>query len=136
MIKNIYIKKTKNKGRGIFAGEFIKKGDLIESAPVIVLPADDSLFTEESKSVLDNYLFSWNPKHLKEEKGNGFGALALGYGSIYNHSYKPNAEYSQRLSKKTIDFIAIKDIEKDEEITVNYNKYPDSTAELWFNVKE
>lgn len=48
-------------------------------------------------------------------------AIALGFGSIYSHSYEPNATYKKRFKNKTIDFIAIKDIKKGGEITVNYN---------------
>ena len=48
-------------------------------------------------------------------------AIALGFGSIYNHSYEPNATYKKKSESKVIDFVAIKGIKKDEEITVNYN---------------
>ncbi len=58
--------------------------------------------------------------------------ICLGFGSLYNHSYSPNATYKKLHEEKMIEFIAIKDIKKDEEITVNYNfGDPDDKSELW-----
>lgn len=58
--------------------------------------------------------------------------IALGFGSIYNHTDTPNAKYSEKYKEKTIDFIAIKEIKKNEEITVNYSqgRQKDKSA-LW-----
>lgn len=122
--KRIYVQETDNKGRGVFAAEDIKAGETIEEAPVIILP-EDLL----SKYPITHYYFHWN--HLNQRAG----ALALGYGSIYNHSYQPNARYKQIYEYKTILFIALRDIKNGEEITVNYNKDPRDNSQLWFDVK-
>ena len=47
-------------------------------------------------------------------------AIVLGFGSIYNHSYKPNATYKIKQREKIIDFVASDNIKKDDEITFNY----------------
>ena len=62
-------------------------------------------------------------------------ALALGYGSLYNHSFRPNARYDD-VGPQTKEFTAMRDIAPGEEITVNYNGEPTSRAAVWFEVLE
>lgn len=61
-------------------------------------------------------------------------AVVLGYGSIYNHSYKPNAQYRFNFRKKVMVVRAIKKIKMGEEIFINYNFWSDdkSSLEEWF----
>ena len=52
--------------------------------------------------------------------------------SIYNHSYEPNATYKKKTRDKSIDFVANKNIQKDEEITTNYNYGdPEDKTTIW-----
>ncbi|KZE67148.1 SET domain-containing protein-lysine N-methyltransferase [Fictibacillus phosphorivorans] len=120
----IEIKKSRY-GRGIFATRSIKKGELIHEAPVIVCPDDQ--YKKLKKTALRDYYFNWgkNYDHV---------AVALGYGSLFNHSYKPNAKFDNNLKQETVDFYAIKNIKAGEEIFVNYNGDPDDKAPLWFDV--
>ena len=61
--------------------------------------------------------------------------VALGFGSIYNHTYKPNARYKERYKEKIIDFIALNKIKKNDEITINYGQgNQKDNSPLWFNV--
>lgn len=110
MIK-VYIKDTLDKGRGVFAAKDIKKGDIIEICPLIVLPEKDDPYIE--KSNLSAYWLRWGEDGKKI-------AIMLGFGSIYNHAYKPNSELCEDFEKDVITFIALQDIAKDEEITYNY----------------
>lgn len=121
----IYIAKSKidSAGRGVFASREIKKGELIESCPVIPTSESDYLFLK--KTLLRNYYFMWDESNKKV-------AICLGFGSIYNHSYEPNATYKKLIKENIIDFVAIKNIKKDEEITVNYNfGNPNDKSPLW-----
>lgn len=118
------MKNTEKYGRGIFAIRNIKKGEFIEEAPVIVIPITEWKLMR--KSILSNYVFRWG-----EDK-----ALALGYGSIYNHSYTPNARYLTNIENQSIDFYAREDMQEGEEITVNYNGDPKDQSLLWFEVIE
>jgi hypothetical protein len=69
------------------------------------------------------YVFDWKVPTKRE-----YVALALGYGSIYNHSYSPNASY-KCVAPDAIEFVAIAAIEPGDEITINYNGDPaDKTA--------
>jgi hypothetical protein len=75
---------------------------------------------------LANFCFAWSTCTV---------ALALGYGSLYNHSFRPNARYED-VWPQTKEFTALRDIEPGEEITVNYNGKPRSRAKVWFEVVE
>lgn len=108
-------------GRGVFAITNIKKGEIIESCPVYILPKKD--YPIVKKTSLREYYFMW---------GKTTAAICFGFGSLYNHSYKPNATYIKKIKEQIIEFIAITDIQKDEEITVNYNYgNSDDKSKLW-----
>jgi uncharacterized protein len=121
----VEVKRIRSKGRGVFARRPIAKGETIERVPVIVMTADeyaDGL----ARTPLKDYCFSWGIDQV---------ALALGYGSLYNHSYKPNARYDD-VGPSTKAFVAIRPIAQGEEITVNYNGKPTSRAKVWFELVE
>jgi uncharacterized protein len=118
----IVIRNTDKYGRGIFADRYIKKGELIEEALVIIIPKQE--WKQMRKSVLLNYVFRWG-----KDK-----AIALGYGSLFNHSFTPNAKYITNIKNQTIDFYARQDIQKEEEILVNYNGDPSDQSPVWFDV--
>ncbi|MCU0518393.1 MAG: SET domain-containing protein [Oscillatoria sp. Prado101] len=121
----VYVSNSPGKGRGVFAKKRFSKGELIEQAPVVVVPHSELEYLD--KTVLYNYYYSWGV-NLED------AALSLGNGSLYNHSYEPNAVYVKKIEELVIDFVALRDIEEGEEITVNYNGRPDSRAplEYWF----
>jgi SET domain-containing protein len=110
-------------GRGMFAARKFLKGELIERAPVVVI--DEKKWPNAAKTILSDYAFDWGEK-------DEHAAIALGYISIYNHSYSPNAQLEQMLDELMMEIIAIKDIELGEEITINYNGDPENKDELWF----
>ena len=121
----IVVKKVKGKGRGVFARRAIAEGEVIESCPVLVVQAEE-VRNGTAWTRLGEYCFDW---------GRGTVALALGYGSLYNHSYEPNARYED-IGGRTKLFVAIRDIETGEEITVNYNGEPGDRSPVWFEVVE
>ena len=112
-------------GRGIFATRNISKGELIHVAPVIISPSNE--YKNLKKTIFVEYVFWWG-ENLEE------CALALGYGSLFNHSYTPNALYKLNLTQKTIDFYAHTDIKEGEEIMINYNGDPGNDKPVWFDV--
>lgn len=122
----VYIGQSKiiNAGRGVYAGRDIKKDEIIEKCPVIDVPKHDMSNLKESVLVTYFFYFGKNRKQL---------LVALGFGSIYNHTYKPNATFKIKPKDQVIDFVALKDIKKDEEITVNYKHgNPKVKRPLWF----
>ena len=115
-----------NAGRGVFANCKIKKGEVIEKCPIIEIPKYDMANLRES--ILVTYFFYFGKNRQRQ-------AIALGYGSIYNHTYKPNAIYKIKPTENRIDFIALKDINKDTEIKVNYNYgNQKDKSPLWFEL--
>jgi uncharacterized protein len=110
-------------GRGVFATQHISKGEVIEVCPIIEIPGEQSELLRQSDLI--NYYFLWGDKLQAI-------AIALGFGSLYNHSYEPNATYIKLTEERIIQFIALQDIEKDTEITVNYNYgNPNDKNPLW-----
>jgi len=125
--KTIEIKKTAKKGWGVFALKDFEAGEVIESAPVLTFTPTDRKNLE--KTPMSHYIYPW-----KSTRG---AALAFGYGSIYNHSYSPNADWKQNFKTGCMIYRAVKDIKKGEEITVNYNGEPDDQKVIdWFEVEK
>ena len=125
----IEIRNTVHKGRGVFAKKRIGRGDTIETAPVLLIPAEQ--WDRVEPTVLALYIYNFGPTSEEEH-----AAIALGYGSLYNHSYHPNAQYIKDWATQTIHFVALRDIEPSEEITINYNGLPESKEPIWFEARE
>lgn len=121
---NSKVGKTEKMGRGMFAMRDIKKDEVIEECEIITFSPDDRILID--KTCFYNYYFGWC---------DGKGAIALGNGSLYNHSYSPNTRYDKNFDKGIISFIAIKDISADDEITVNYNGDPSNQEKIWFDAQ-
>jgi SET domain-containing protein len=105
--------------RGLIANRKIAKGEIIESCPVLLIDMDQE--PDLKKTVLWKYYYEWDAGHH---------CIVLGYGSLYNHSYTPNAKYVHNFRRKVMVYTAIKNIKKGEEITINYNYFPDSQDPL------
>jgi len=116
----------RNAGRGVYASRSIKKRECIEVCPVVVLPRKDR-FVLRTTSLL-NYYFLWGAQKRKNLRT---AAMCLGFGSLYNHSFNPNAVYKKDVARATITFRARRAIKKGEEITVNYNGDPLNTKDIW-----
>jgi uncharacterized protein len=107
----IYLKESKLHGYGVFAKTKITKGEIIDTCPFLSFPQTNF----EKTPVFGNYTFSFPRGDQWTEH-----ALVLGYGSYYNHSNKPNANWSTDIKERVFTFFAIEDIEKDEEILTDY----------------
>ena len=112
-------------GRGVFAKSEIKKGELIERCPFLEIPESER--EKLNESFLVSYFFYFGKNKEKQ-------ALLLGFGSMYNHSYKPNASFKIKKSEGVVEFVALKNIKKSEEILFNYKGDSKNKAPLWFEV--
>lgn len=121
----IEIKQSSIHGEGVFALASFEQGEVIEQSPMIVLPKTQAVWLD--KTELYNYYFEWGEHEI---------ALALGIGSLFNHSYQPNAAYSKEFRDQRLVFTCLRPIQAGEEITVNYNGDPVGQEQLWFEVKE
>lgn len=122
-VPGLYILETENSGRGVFTSIDLSAGDLIEICPVIEIPAVELSIIH--KTVLHDYYFVWG-------EDNKSCAIALGFGSLYNHAVHPNADFIRDFENKTIEIMAITDIPAGKEITINYHGEPGDDEKLWF----
>ena len=120
------VRRIRGKGRGVFATRGFLKGEVIERCPVI--PLTEKEWKRIGKTRLGDYVYDWTPD------GEGC-ALILGLGSLYNHSYRPNARNHNEVRLGFMEFLADRTIRAGEEITVNYNDEDDLHDELWFTVE-
>ncbi len=116
------------RGRGIFAERRFMTGELVETAPVMLLHIDYQALPDEIKC----YVFNWGKLC---DLGSAH-ALALGYGSLYNHDNPANLRYEADPANQALRFIATRDIAAGDELTINYNS-PFGTDEVigdnWFS---
>lgn len=115
------------KGRGVIAMQDIAKGELIERSPVVIIPHEDRIRTDST--VVFTYVFMWEKDACEEDlyKHRGRAAIALGYTSLLNHSYAPNADFTHHIDEMVLDIHALRDIAAGEEITIDYQ------MTLWFD---
>ncbi|KPV73499.1 uncharacterized protein RHOBADRAFT_54718 [Rhodotorula graminis WP1] len=113
-------------GRGVYATSYIPAGKVIEISPVLVLPEaeykgrrpgehdddDDGTLKGVEASQLRGYVFTWGR--------DGSMAVALGIGSLFNHSASPNVTYSLDYSQYTISYRTAKSVRQGEELTIFY----------------
>ena len=126
MIKNyLYLKNIQNKGRAVFTKERIMANTIVEESPVIVMTREDRLHLD--KTLLHDYIFEWGEAKDK-------CCMALGYIPMYNHSYKSNCEYFMDFESETVQIKTVRVIEKDEELTINYNGNWNDQKKVWFDV--
>jgi len=126
LIPHIFVAHSQLHGRGVFTGVSISAGSIIEICPILYLPAED--IGSLQNTVINDYYFEWG-QDLEA------GALALGYGSIYNHSFTSNANYQVDMEANILYIHALRDILPGEEITINYNGNPEDDSPLWFDTK-
>lgn len=135
---DVYVADTgTTKGRGVFASRAFRAGEIVEVAPVVVIPRPSITTTRvlrapgattlqetplekvEVKFVQEFrvLLFAWD----RLASVPGTDALALGYGSLYNSASPANLRYQADPAETALYFIAERDIREHEEMTINYN---------------
>ena len=123
-LPSLYFAPSALGGRGVFTSAPIPEGAVLEICPVIVLPPEEVPVIHGTR--LHDYYFSWG---WNDDQC----AIALGFGSLYNHAYEPNARYQVDIDDETLEIIAIRDIAPGEEITVSYNGDPEDKTPVWFH---
>lgn len=125
--ESLFIKKTKGKGRGVFTTEPIPANAILEEAPVIAMSARDRIVLD--KTLLHDYIFEWGADTEQ-------CCIALGFVSMYNHSYHSNCEYFMDFDEECIQVKTVRDIAAGEEITINYNGDWNDEKKIWFEVED
>ena len=122
----LIIAPSDNRGRGVFSLKSIPANTVIEISPVLVFSAKERKAIEQTK--LFDYIFEWG-KSKKQ------GCLALGYVSLYNHSYESNCEYEMDFEHNLVTIRTVRKIKKGEELFINYNAHPTDKTKVWFDTK-
>jgi len=122
-IPTLFITQSPLGGRGVFVGEDLPAGSFIELCPVIIISEADKKKIHET--YLHDYYFLWGTDEKR-------AAIALGYGSLYNHSYAPNAQFIANIEEESILIESIQPIQAGSEITINYNGDVNDKSPLWF----
>ena len=117
---DIVVHESAGRGRGVFATRGFAPGETIEACPVIALSEADARTLD--RTGLFDYYFGWG----NEGKA---AAIALGYGSFYNHSDEANAMHRKCVAEGTLLIVAAKPIAAGEEIFISYQPGP------WFEVR-
>ncbi|MFX0006026.1 MAG: SET domain-containing protein-lysine N-methyltransferase [Promethearchaeota archaeon] len=121
---------SEKKGRGVFAKIDIQKDTIIDIAYVVPIPNKD--YNKIRKTILYNYCYIWeDPEHMPAFRN----AITLSISQFINHSFEPNVKYLYDYENKAIEFSAIRDITKGEEILVNYNGLVEDQSPMWFEVE-
>lgn len=107
----VQVVETPEMGRGVFTTRRILKGETVECCAVIPLSKADQ--KQIGGTCLENYVFAWG-------EGNKLACVALGFGSLYNHSSRPNATFVLHQSRQQIEFIALRDIRENEQVFIDY----------------
>lgn len=113
------------RGRGVFTTEDIETGTIVEISPVLVLDPEERSKVEQT--MLFNYIFEWGDD-LKS------ACVALGYLSVYNHSYTANCIYEMDFEHELMQIRTVKPIKAGEELFINYNADPNDAKPIWFEV--
>jgi hypothetical protein len=113
-------------GRGVYAARAFEEGDVVETSPAVTL--EDSYRCLPSS--VQRIVFDWSYLAKSEIKH----AIALGFGSLYNHSDSPNLTYDADSVMKSIRFVASRKIIPHEHLTINYNQIDegDERKISWF----
>lgn len=103
------IKLTKTMGRGVFAAKNIKAGTVVNVSETLVVKKSGI----GSKCVLLDYFYDFDRNNF---------LLALGYGSLFNHSKTPNIEVARiEVGKRhLLEYTALMPIKKGEQLFFNY----------------
>lgn len=126
ILPSLTIAPSENRGRGVFVSEPVAGNTIVEISPVLVIGPEDRQKLEQT--LLFDYIFEWGD----DNKG---ACVALGYLSMYNHSYNANCVYEMDFEQETMRITTLRDIEKGEELFINYNAEPDDEKPIWFEAK-
>lgn len=119
-LPHLYVAPSDLGGRGVFTAREIPAGTVIELAPAIIVSAEDRKIIHDTH--LHDYYFQWDGDRA---------AIALGLGSLYNHSDAANATFEMDYDFEQIRFQATMVIPAGAEITIDY-RLGDPDMKLWF----
>jgi len=130
--KNLYLKHTKTKGRGLFCTARIRAGEELEATPSLILV--ERAHEHIENTLLRDYVFKVGKisKKMRTQLGikdmDAVSCVVMGIASFCNHDEEPNAEVAWEERDGTLYHVlrATQNIAKDTEICTSY-------GEGWFD---
>jgi SET domain-containing protein len=111
-----------SRGRGLFAAADIPPNALLHIAPCLLVSKDE-YDSHMKHTILEHYLFN--------SRTSGDKLLALGYGSLFNHSSRPNVNYQVDARALQIRYTSgPQTIQTGDELCISYG------SNLWFENTE
>lgn len=107
------------KGRGVITTVVIPARTVIDISPILLFPSEE-YSTHGQYTQLDHYTYRWK----------GGMALALGLGSMFNHSSTPNVGFQRDIDNSLIRYSTLREIQVGEELCISYG------PNLWFSDME
>jgi SET domain-containing protein len=104
-------------GRGVFATEDIRPGDLIERCPIEILAFRKNYHKDPT---IFSYMFTHSCPCQECKNHGAHFIMAMGFAQMYNHQDDNSAEIKFDLANKIADIHARKEIKNGEEIFLNY----------------
>ncbi|KAF8951875.1 hypothetical protein BGZ46_003758 [Entomortierella lignicola] len=112
---SLFIQDCGQKGRGVVTQNPIPARTTIDISPILLFPSEE-YNVHGQYTQLDHYTYRWK----------GGMALALGLGSMFNHSNKPNVGFQRDFENKLIRYTTLREIQAGEELCISYG------PNLWF----
>lgn len=115
--EKLEVRRSPGKGRGVFTLKPVRKGEILETAPVLLVPAADA--DDLLTSFLRHYLF-------QTDDGRHY-VIGMGFTSFINHGDDPNAAFD--VSNDRLVVRALRAIPKGTEVTFDYGWNDDEWAD-------
>ncbi|KAI9193466.1 uncharacterized protein BJ171DRAFT_398591, partial [Polychytrium aggregatum] len=106
------------RGRGVYATKTIPANTLVDISPILFFTPEEYQ-AHGRHTILDHYTYKWQ---------NGSMALALGLGSLFNHSSRcQNVGFIRDFEHSCIKYYTLRDIQPEQELFISYGDH------LWFD---
>ncbi len=109
-------------GRGVLATRAIDVGEVLDRAPLLIVPADER--DAFDRTTLAEHCFEWADDAV---------ALPAGPTAFLNHRDTPNARAELDLDAEVVVIVAVAPIAAGDEVTIDYRD-GEADGDLWFEV--
>ena len=120
---SLVVKRFRGLGRGVCSTEPLRRGQVVEVSPVVVIPKVE--WRRLRGTLVERYVFAWG-------RNGKLNALPLGLGGVFNHSDDPNLDWRPNHREQTLIFRARRDIPAGEQLTIDYG-WTAEERRRWFD---